>query len=93
MKQFVVISYDISDDKRRLRVMKTLQDFGSRVQYSVFECRLESRQLKRLKQQLRPLTRDAQDSIRFYYLSSDDVLRIEVFGNGFVTPEHNYYLL
>jgi len=35
-----VISYDIPDDERRLKVAKILLDFGRRVQYSVFEAHL-----------------------------------------------------
>ncbi len=29
---FVVVSYDIVDDRRRNKVCKTLKDFGARVQ-------------------------------------------------------------
>jgi len=32
-----IISYDITDDKRRLRLARYLLDYGDRVQYSVFE--------------------------------------------------------
>jgi CRISPR-associated protein Cas2 len=92
MKHFIVISYDIGDDKRRLKVMKTLQDYGTRVQYSVFECRLESVQFERLKRRLTPLIRERQDSIRFYFLSADDIRRIEVIGYGSVTPDRTYFM-
>src|SRR5262245_458600 len=34
---FVVISYDIADDKRRGRIFKALKNFGQWMQYSVFE--------------------------------------------------------
>jgi len=37
----IVVAYDIIDDKRRNRVAKTMEDYGTRVQYSVFECVLE----------------------------------------------------
>ena len=92
MKQFLVISYDISNDKRRLKVMKTLQDYGGRVQYSVFECRLNNSQLVSLKRRLQPLVIENQDSIRFYYISADDIQRIEVIGNGSVTTDHVFFM-
>ena len=38
---FIVISYDIPDNKRRTKVMKTLKNFGAHVQYSVVECELK----------------------------------------------------
>lgn len=34
------VVYDISCDKERARVDRTLKDFGFRVQKSVFECRI-----------------------------------------------------
>ena len=36
-----LVAYDISDPKRLARVAKTCEDFGVRVQYSIFECRLD----------------------------------------------------
>lgn len=36
-----VVAYDISDPKRLARTARVCEDFGVRVQYSVFECRLE----------------------------------------------------
>lgn len=92
MNQFLLISYDISDDKRRLKVMKALQDHGKRVQYSVFECRLRDKQLARLKERLKPLVKEPQDSVRIYYICADDVVRLEVIGKGSVTKDNVYYL-
>ena len=36
-----LLAYDIADPKRLARVARVCEDFGVRVQYSVFECRLE----------------------------------------------------
>lgn len=36
-----LVAYDISDPKRLSRVAKVCEDFGVRVQYSIFECRLD----------------------------------------------------
>lgn len=69
LAQFVVISYDIPDNKRRLKVAKTLLDFGGeRVQLSVFECYATSRNLDRLRERLQRLIVAEEDSIRFYLL-------------------------
>ncbi|HIP96765.1 MAG TPA: CRISPR-associated endonuclease Cas2, partial [Anaerolineae bacterium] len=35
---FVVVAYDISNDRRRTKLHDTLLNFGTPVQYSVFEC-------------------------------------------------------
>lgn len=89
--QFVVISYDISDDRRRTKVKNTLQDYGRRVQFSVFECRLTGRQLQTLRRRLASLVREPTDSVRFYFLSVDDVGRTVVLGAGSVTEDPAFY--
>ena len=93
MKQFVLISYDISDDKRRLKIMKTLEDYGRRVQYSVFECHLRPIELERLKNRLQALVNPKDwDSIRFYHLCIDDVLKTEILGRGEINLDPKFYL-
>ncbi len=93
MKQFVLVAYDISNDKRRLKIMKALEDYGRRVQYSVFECHLGVKEIERLKKRLLPLVNPKDwDSIRFYYLCVDDVLRTEVIGRGEVSIDPNFYM-
>ena len=65
---FVVVSYDIANDKRRLKVMKTLEGYGRRVQYSVFECRLTAKTYAQLRQRLSRLISVKEDDVRFYQL-------------------------
>ena len=64
-RHFVVVSYDIPDDRRRNRVCKLLKDYGERVQYSVFECMLRPDDLKRLRERLKPLLVLEEDDVRF----------------------------
>ena len=78
----VVISYDISDDKRRREVAKIIEGYGYRVQYSVFECDLKRQQMKALQKALRPQVKAREgDSIRFYLIPADAVVKIQVMGN------------
>jgi CRISPR-associated protein Cas2 len=41
-QMLTLIAYDISEQKRLHKVAKLCEDFGMRIQYSVFECRLEA---------------------------------------------------
>lgn len=77
---FIVVSYDIPDDKRRTRVMKALKDFGRHVQYSVFECELKQADYRRMRQRLKKLVNPRQDNIRFYVLSQEDLKKRRVWG-------------
>lgn len=77
-----LISYDIPDNKRRLRVASLLLDSGERVQESVFECHLEPAQYKTVLMRLRRVLVDEEDSLRVYCLCAECAKRIEVFGQG-----------
>ncbi len=64
----VVICYDIPDHKRRLRVSKILDDYGSRVQGSVFEAILEQGPLKEMCRRVEKLLDMKEDDFRVYFL-------------------------
>lgn len=48
----VIVCFDISDDGRRSRVVKTLETYGHRLQYSVFELRVSEKALVRIEADL-----------------------------------------
>lgn len=47
-QMLVLIAYDITSPKRLSRVASICEDFGQRVQYSIFECHLEEDKLQSL---------------------------------------------
>ena len=78
---FIVVSYDIRDDKRRGRIFKTLKNFGQWMQYSVFECELEKMQFLKLKDRLdHVIDANEGDSIRFYFLCENCKQQVERVG-------------
>ncbi len=82
---FVLITYDVTTDnnagQRRLRrVAKVCQDYGQRVQYSVFECIVDPAQWTMLKDRLISEIDTGKDSLRFYYLGSNWKHRVEHIG-------------
>jgi len=58
-----VISYDIRDDKRRLRVMRHLKRYCRHAQLSVFECKLSKPLLEKLMEELTLLANGDRDLI------------------------------
>ncbi len=91
LQQFIIVSYDIVSDRRRVKIMKTMEGFGKRVQYSVFECLLKPAQMVEMRRRLKKLV-GRDDSIRFYFLGAEDVRRIEVLGSGRVTTDRVFIL-
>jgi len=77
-KQFVVIAYDISNDRRRTRLHNVLLDYGAPVQYSVFECLLTPDELLRAKRAVARVIRPRLDRVRYYYLCQACLARTEV---------------
>ena len=78
-----LVSYDISNPKRLRRVARTLEGFGVRLQYSVFECPLDAMRLARLKAQLQDMLNHDEDQVLFVSLgpsAGDATLVIEAMG-------------
>ncbi len=80
----VLISYDVSIEKkgakRLRRVAKACQNYGQRVQYSVFECVVDPAQWTVLRQKLIDEINPDIDSLRFYFLGSNWKRRVEHIG-------------
>lgn len=89
---FLVVSYDIPSNRRRYKVMKALEGFGTRVQYSVFECSLKPREIDDLRKRMKKLIVDEEDSVRFYFLGAEDVKRIERLGDPRTVEEKIFIL-
>lgn len=82
----VLITYDVSTQnaagKKRLRkVAKECVNYGQRVQNSVFECMLDASQLMVLKDKLKSLINEEEDSLRFYCLGNNYRSKVEHFGS------------
>jgi len=81
----VLVSYDVATSEiggaRRLRrVARACQDYGQRVQYSVFEVEVDPAQWTQLKSRLLGEIDQEQDSLRFYFLGSNWQRRVEHVG-------------
>ena len=81
----VLVSYDVSTTtakgrKRLRKIAEECQDYGQRVQNSVFECIVDPGQWVLLKEELLRLYDEPKDSLRFYYLGSHWQKKVEHFG-------------
>ena len=81
----VLVSYDVAvtspgGQTRLRRVAKLCEDYGQRVQFSVFECVVDPAQWAKLKHRLVREINPATDSLRFYFLGSNWRNRVEHVG-------------
>ncbi|MDR0940429.1 MAG: CRISPR-associated endonuclease Cas2 [Mediterranea sp.] len=81
----VLVTYDVdtiseTGSKRLRRVAKECQNYGQRVQNSVFECSLTEAQFVILRAKIEAIIDMELDSIRFYFLGNHWERRIEYIG-------------
>lgn len=81
----VLVSYDVAvtsagGSKRLRKVAKECQNYGQRVQFSVFECVVDPAQWTSLKNKLEKTIDLEQDSLRYYYLGANYQRRVEHVG-------------
>lgn len=81
----VLITYDVNTEdapgRKRLRqIAKQCQNYGQRVQNSVFECVVDAAQCRSLQHKLVGLMDQEKDSLRFYYLGNHYQTKVEHFG-------------
>lgn len=68
-KQFVLIIYDIVDNRRRIKFAKLLEGYGKRVQKSAFEAMLTEQSYDKLIRQIPAHINRNEDSVRIYKIT------------------------
>ena len=81
----ILVAYDVSTvepaGRRRLRrVAQACEDYGTRVQKSVFECQVGQKEWARLRDRLLKEMKNEEDSLRFYFLEEKAVTQTEHHG-------------
>jgi CRISPR-associated protein Cas2 len=81
----ILVTYDVATAEkpglRRLRrVARACEDYGTRVQKSVFECQVGQTEWVILKDRLLREIKLDEDSLRFYYLDETAKQKIEHYG-------------
>ncbi len=91
MSRLWLICYDISDDDKRASIHDILKNYGTRVQYSVFECFLTPRQLILLRAELLSAI-DNLDNLRWYPLCVWCREKVQFQGVGNAPEDNRFYI-
>jgi CRISPR-associated protein Cas2 len=81
MKKYIVVAYDITDDRRRDKIFDILSTYGQRVNYSVFECFLKEKDILKVKEKIERHMKKDEDIVLYYYLCKDCLEKKESVGN------------
>lgn len=81
----ILVTYDVSTvekagRKRLRRVARACEDYGTRVQKSVFECQVGQKEWVSLRDRLLREFKEDEDSLRFYFLDANNASRTEHHG-------------
>ena len=92
MTTLYLIAYDISSDKRRTKIHKTLCGFGQWTQFSFFECFLSDKEMVALRHRLDKILKADEDNLRIYQVCSACQAKTETIGSS-PPQEDKVYLL
>jgi CRISPR-associated protein Cas2 len=92
MSRLYIVCFDVADPRRLRAVSKTLEDFGTRVQYSVFECYLDNKDHTSLQQKIVELIDPAADHVRYYPICPKDQSGILLDGKSLSNPNNDFHL-
>ena len=81
----VLVCYDVDTRtpagvRRLRRIAEACKDYGVRVQYSVFECRIQAKDWVVLQARLLAEYSAEEDSLRFYFLDEASAAKTEHHG-------------
>ena len=89
----VLVAYDISSPRRLAKVARLMKNYGGRVQKSVFEGDISHEELEDLKMYLSEIELISSDSIRLYRLCGECIKKIQLYGQGEVTRDKDFYIV
>ena len=73
VSNITIVCYDFTNNRVRRKVEKALCDYGVRVQYSLFACRLNAEQLMQLRAKLTELLEVFRDKL----ITTDSVVMLD----------------
>ncbi len=89
-----LITYDIIKNKKRRRVSKILDDYGDRVQKSVFELPgLDDIIWKKCLKRLQKIKLDSGESIRIYQMCEKCKKTVIILGEGEAFSDPEVYII
>jgi len=89
MRRRYVITYDVSDDRRRDRIFTVLQGYGDHVQFSVFVAALTAQELVELRGRVREYLNEGTDQVLIIDLGREEStadVPFEVVGKPYRPP-------
>lgn len=92
-QMLTLIGYDICEPRRLQRVARVCEDFGIRVQYSIFECHLDEQKFERFWGRLLKEIDPAEDRLVAYQIDARSAKKTRTAGTMVCTEQVVVYLV
>jgi CRISPR-associated protein Cas2 len=92
-EMLTLVAYDIADEKRLHRIAKTCEDYGVRVQYSIFECHLDEDEFTDFWLKLLDLIDDTEDRLVAYKIDARSAKETQTAGTMVCSEKVVCYLV
>jgi CRISPR-associated protein Cas2 len=92
-QMLTLVAYDICNQRRLARVASVCEDFGVRVQYSIFECRLEPNEFERFWSKLLDTIDQKEDRVVAYSLDAKAARETRTAGTMICSEQVVCYLI
>ncbi len=89
----VLISYDISSNKKRGKLHKFLKEFGLNTQKSVFECDLDREGVLHITSFARALIDPKTDSVRIQTICASCSRKVQISGQGIKITQLDFMIV
>jgi len=70
-----------------------MEDYGTRVLYSVFECNIDGPRFMEMKNTIEQIIDPMEDSVRYYFLCHKCITQVEYSGRGDLFVEDEEYTI
>lgn len=88
-----LVTYDITDPKRLVKLHKFLKEFGLNTQKSVFECDIDNVALQRIRAYCRDNLDIDRDGVRIYKICNLCMEKVVISGRGIKVAQLDYMVV
>ena len=89
----MIVAYDIADPQRLLKVAKIMEDYGVRVQKSIFEATLKGPIFQEMKERIERVIVPDEDGVKYFPVCEKCARTVEIIGQGeFTDPDEEFYV-
>jgi CRISPR-associated protein Cas2 len=90
---FVIVAYDMENNKKRTKLMKKLKNYLNHIQGSVFEGYLSPPIIDKMVKELKPLIDKKTDSLRIWKIPETSIKDVYVLGFPEISKNESFKII